>query len=80
MVELQGIFLGRKVDLALINTADPLFLKKILESCQLLYGAEGNLHKLKMYAFKRYIDHKRYLKLEEEYIRRQLTRFEKGAA
>jgi predicted nucleotidyltransferase len=80
MVKLQGIFLDRKVDLALINTADPLFLKKILENCQLLYGTEGNLHKLRLYAFKRYIDHKRYLRLEEEYIRRQLTRFEKGAA
>ncbi len=80
MAGLQGIFPERKVDLALVNHADPLFLKKILENCELLYGKRRALAELRMYAFKRYVDHKRFLKMEEEYIRRLLRRHERGAA
>jgi len=29
---------GCKVDLAILNRADPLFLKKIVESCRVLFG------------------------------------------
>lgn len=35
---LQACFPGREVDLAIINRADPLFLKKITERCRLLNG------------------------------------------
>ena len=80
MAEVQDVFPDREVDLALINGADPLFLKKILENCELLFGEPRTLAELKMYAFRRYIDHKRYLKMEGEYIKRLLDKFEKGAA
>lgn len=80
IADLQEIFPDREVDLALINGADPLFLKKILEDCELLFGEPRTLAELKMYAYRRYIDHKRYLKMEGEYIKRLLDRFEKGAA
>src|SRR6185437_12321436 len=33
---LQARFPGCKVDLAILNRADPLFLKKIVESCRIL--------------------------------------------
>lgn len=79
-VDLQEIFSDRETDLALIDGADPLFLKKILENCELLFGELRTLAELRMYAYKRYIDHKRYLKMEGEYVKRLLERYEKGAA
>ncbi len=68
--DLQPLFPGREVDLAIINTADPLFLKQIVDRCQLLYGTERTLAELKIYAFKRYQDHRRFLAMEREYVRR----------
>jgi predicted nucleotidyltransferase len=72
--ELQACFPGRELDVAAINHADPLFLKKILERCQLLYGSPRALAELRMYAFRRYQDHRRFLALERSYVRRSLQR------
>ena len=66
--DLQALAPDRKVDLALLNRADPLFLKQITEHCALVYGPPRRLHELKMYAFKRYQDHRKYLALEREYV------------
>jgi predicted nucleotidyltransferase len=68
--ELQQALPDRDLDLSLLNRADPLFLKKITESCQLLYGDARDLQKLKIYAFRRYQDHRRFLRLEREYVKR----------
>ena len=70
--DLQALWPGRKVDLAFLNRADPLFLRKITERCRLLYGSPRRFAELKMYAFKRYQDHRRYLGLEREYVARTL--------
>jgi len=72
LADLQALFPERDVDLALINRADPLFLKKILEGCRLLYGSTRTLQRLAIYAFKRYQDHRRYLAMERDYVRRAL--------
>lgn len=72
MHDLQALFPGREVDLVLINRADPLFLRKITDRCRLLYGSERDLHELKLYAFRRYQDHRKYLALEREYVARTL--------
>jgi predicted nucleotidyltransferase len=71
--DLQMLEPQREVDLALIDRADPLFLKKITEHCTLLYGSTTALHELKIYAFKRYQDHRKYLGLERDYVRRKLS-------
>jgi predicted nucleotidyltransferase len=71
--DLQRLFPERRVDLALINRADPLFLRKITERCRLLYGAPRRLHELRMYAFRRYQDHRKYLALERDYLDRALA-------
>ena len=71
--ELQRHFPDRKVDLALLNHADPLFLKKIIEYCEILYGPVEELHKLKIYAFKRYQDHRRYFEMERRFVDRFLA-------
>lgn len=58
-----------------MNTADPLFLKKITERCRLLFGSDRRFHELRMYAFKRYQDHRRFLDLERAYMTRLLERY-----
>ncbi len=68
--ELQGLFPDREVDLAVLNRADPLFLKKVTESCRLLYGEPSALQRLKLYAFRRYQDHRKYLDLERRFVAR----------
>jgi predicted nucleotidyltransferase len=72
--ELGSLDPDREVDLAIINHADPLFLKKITEQCRLLHGSPRRLAELRIYAFKRYQDHRRYLALEREYVDRTLGR------
>jgi len=68
--DLQALFPQREIDVGLINHADPLFLKKITEHCVLLYGERRRLAELKIYAYKRYQDYKRYLALERAYVAR----------
>ncbi len=70
--DVQGLFPGQLIDLAIINRADPLFLKQVTERCSLLYGASRQLHELKVYAFRRHQDHRKYLALERDYVSRTL--------
>ena len=65
---LQALMPGRSVDIAVLNRADPLFLKKILERCVLLHGSPRRLAELQMYAFRRYQDHRRFLRMERDYV------------
>jgi len=64
---LQTLFPDRELDLALINHADPLFLRKITDHCELLYGPPEKLQALKIYAFKRYQDHARFFEMERRF-------------
>ena len=70
--DLQTLAPGREVDLAVLNRADPLFLKQVTERCRLLFSSPRRLHELKLYAFKRHQDHRRYLALERAYVTRTL--------
>jgi len=74
MEDLQSLFPGREVDVAVVNRADPLFLDRMLRSCRLLHGDPRRLNELRIYAFKRYQDHKRFLALERQYVARILAR------
>jgi VWFA-related protein len=73
LADLQAAFPGRDVDLGLLNHADPLFLKKVLESARLLAGSPRELASLRLYAFRRYQDHRRFLRLEERHMDRFLA-------
>ncbi len=73
--ELQRLLPHREVDLTSLNEADPLFLKKIMEKCRLVYGQPAEFYSFKMYAFRRYQDHKRFLAMERAYVSRILERF-----
>ncbi len=70
---LQARFPGCKVDLAILNRADPLFLKKIVESCRILFGMPQDLARLRLYAFKAYQDFRPYLELERRHVARRLS-------
>ena len=60
------------MDVAVLNHADPLFLKQVTERCELVYGSPRRLAEFKMYAFKRYQDHRRYLNMERAYVGRAI--------
>jgi len=71
--DVQQLFENREIDLSIINRADPLFLKKILERRQLLYGSARRLQELRIYACKRYQDPRPYLAMERRYVERRLA-------
>ena len=71
--QLQQLVPGREVDLVLLNHADPLLLKRVTDACVLLYGSPAALRDLKLYAFKRYQDHRRFLEMERAYVRRRIA-------
>ena len=73
LADLERTFPGRDVDLGLLNHADPLFLKKVLESARLLAGSPRELACLRLYGFRRYQDHRRFLRLEERHLDRFLA-------
>src|SRR5262245_38389942 len=73
IAELQALVLDRDVDVAFLDRADPLFLKQITDQCELLYGSRRQLEQLKLQAFKRYQDHRRYLQMEREYVDRKIA-------
>jgi len=64
---LQEIFPEKEIDLAIINNADPLFLAKILENCQLFFGKKRDLNELKLYSFHQFCDYQKYFNLEEKF-------------
>jgi len=73
LADLEPIFRGHVVDLGLLNRADPLFLKKVLENARLLAGSPRDLARLRLYAFRRYQDHRRFLPLEGRHVDRFLA-------
>jgi predicted nucleotidyltransferase len=72
VADLQTLEPGREVDVAVLNHADPLFLKQVTEHCELVYGTPRRLAEFKMYAFRRYQDHRRYLDMERAYVDRAI--------
>lgn len=70
---LQLRFPGREVDLAILNRADPLFRKKIMEGCRMLFGTSQDFARLRLYSFKTYQDFQPYLELERQSVARRLS-------
>jgi uncharacterized protein len=73
LTDLQALVPDREVDLVVLNHADPLLLKQVTDHCVLVYGSPRELQALKLYAFKRYQDHRRYLDMEREYVDRKIA-------
>jgi predicted nucleotidyltransferase len=70
--DLQMLSPDREVDLVILDRADPLLLRKVADSCVLLHGTEGELHRFKLRAFRRYQDHRRFLDMERRFLQRTL--------
>jgi predicted nucleotidyltransferase len=70
--EFQALFPEREVDLVVLNHADPLLLRTVSDSAVRVYGSERRFQEWKMYAFKRYQDHRPYLELEKRHVQRAL--------
>lgn len=70
---LQAQFPGREVDVAILNRADPLFLKKIIEGCRMLFGTSQDFACLRLHSFKTYQDFQPYLELERQSVARRLS-------
>jgi predicted nucleotidyltransferase len=73
VADIQEAFPGRPVDVVVLNHADPLLLKRVTEHSRLLLGDVAALRELKLYAFKRYQDHRRFLSMERDYVRRKVA-------
>lgn len=71
VTDLQAVFPGQPLDVAVLNHADPLFLKQVTDHCELVYGSASRLDALKLQAFKRYVDYGRYLTMERAYVDRR---------
>jgi predicted nucleotidyltransferase len=70
VADLQSLEVGREVDVAVLNRADPLFLKQVTSNCELVYGDRRRFEAFLLYSFKRYQDYRPYLRLEREYVER----------
>jgi predicted nucleotidyltransferase len=68
--DLQALVPGQAVDVAVLNHADPLFLKRVTDEARLLAGSPRRLAELRLYAFKRYQDYRPYLAFERDYVAR----------
>lgn len=73
IAELQELSPRRQVDIVILNRADPLLLRKISEAGRLVHGSPRRFAEWKMFAYRRYQDHRRYLDLERQYVRRTLS-------
>jgi len=71
--DLQALVPARKVDVGVLNHADPLFLKQVMDHAQLLYGSGQRFEQMKLYAFRRYQDHRPYLDMERAYVAREIA-------
>ena len=65
--EISALFGGKEVDLALLNRADPLFMKKIAERFISLHGEPGEIEAFLLLSFRRYQDHRKYLDMERDF-------------
>ena len=70
---MQPLFPGREIDLVVLNHADPLLLKQISDHGVLVHGAANQWQELRLLAFKRYQDHRRFLEMEREYVGRAVA-------
>lgn len=72
VADLQALVPGREVDIAVLNHADPLFLKQVVEHSELVYGSPVEFATLQLRAFHRYQDYRRYLAFEQAFVDHRL--------
>jgi hypothetical protein len=73
LAALQPCFPGSRIDLTVLNRADPLLLHHVAERGRLLHGSPTRWEEFRAYAFRRYQDHRRFLDLERDYVERAIA-------
>ena len=76
---ISGVFPAYQVDIALLNRADPLLLEEAAAGSVLLSGSMQDLQELRIYAFKRFTDYRRFFQLEALTNERHLESLTNGA-
>lgn len=74
IADINKIIPGR-IDLSVVNHANPLHLYEISKNAILLYGEKNDFIKFKLYAFHRYNDYTPYFKLEEKINRAVIKQY-----
>jgi hypothetical protein len=69
----RSLFPADEVDLVFLSRADPLLGHRIREHARLVYGSATLFARRKIYAFKRYQDHRKYFDMERDFVRRSLA-------
>ncbi|PIS18155.1 hypothetical protein COW38_02010 [Candidatus Collierbacteria bacterium CG17_big_fil_post_rev_8_21_14_2_50_45_7] len=69
MTDLTEIFENNHIDITNLNHADPLLLKTVTSSAQLLSGSKSDFDNLQNYAFHTYNDYLPYLHYEANFVR-----------
>ena len=57
----------------MLDHADPLFLKQVMDGARLLYGSPQRFEQMKLLAFRRYQDHRPCLDMERAYVERVIA-------
>lgn len=73
VADVQASVSSHDVDVAILNHADPLFLKQVTDRGVLVFGSPRRWQEFKLYAFRRYQDHRRFFQMEREYVERALS-------
>jgi len=73
--ELGKVFTDRKIDMSLLNRANPLLLYKICSNPILLYGNARDFSNLRIYSFKNYIDYQPYFRMEKKFVRNFINKY-----
>jgi hypothetical protein len=69
----RSLFPADEVDLVFLSRADPLLGHRIMEHARLVYGSATLFARRKIYAFKRYQEHRKYFDMERDFVRRSLA-------
>lgn len=61
-----------EMDITELCHADPLLFYHAVYNSLLLYGDYGSFQRLKLYALKRLMDHRKFFQLQDQYIKQKL--------
>lgn len=72
-VEFQKIFRELKVDVRSLHVANPVFLRQVMDNSQLIYGNHTDYHRFQSFAYKNYMDSKKFFELRDFLIAKKFN-------
>lgn len=77
-VDLSRIFPGEEADVAVLDHADPLFLKEVFETAMRLFGDQREFQRFRLRAFRQFGDYAPYLQIEARATRALIERLRRA--